>query len=101
MLRMMAMLIFLAAVGMICRRIWGTGLSGLLSSKAGERRITVERAQLLVVTLLIAGRYVMSMIFARGESVPPLGTVWLVLFGASCGVYLAMKAVRTFRTVSS
>jgi hypothetical protein len=79
-------------------RIWahGAGLRGLLTGKTDGTRITPERVQLLLVTLVIAGQYLVQVIVAQGNNVPTVGPLRLWVFGLSCAVYAAGNAVRTF-----
>lgn len=79
-------------------RIWahGAGLRGLLTGKTDGKKTTPERVQLLLVTLVIAGQYLVQVIVAQGNSVPAVGPLRLWVFGLSCAVYAAGNAVRTF-----
>jgi len=90
--------LLLLAVAGFALRIWahGAGLRGLLAGKTDGTKITPERVQLFLVTLVIAGQYLAQVIVAQGNSVPAVGPLRLWVFGLSCAVYAAGNAVRTF-----
>lgn len=70
-------------------------LDGLLDSKdsRGNGSYSVERAQLLIFTLLVAGKYLLAVIQnPNRDSLPDLPTEWVALLGGSQAIYLAGKA---------
>jgi hypothetical protein len=79
-------------------RLWarGAGLRGLLAGKTDGTKVIPERVQLLLVTLVIAGQYLVQVIVAQGNSVPPVGPLRLWIFGLSCAVYASGNALRTY-----
>jgi hypothetical protein len=68
---------------------------GLLAAP-GYTGVSAERLQLLAVTILVAFRYGMEVISAKGTGMPALGQRWLTIFATSCAIYLTIKAIRIF-----
>jgi len=64
-------------------------LAGLL--QADDEGFSPARAQMLMVTLLVAMQYLMRVI-QLGTAFPELPQSWLAALGASHGVYLGGKA---------
>lgn len=74
-------------------------LDGLLDSKdgGGNRSYSVERAQLLVFTLLVAGKYTLDVIQnPRRNSLPDLPVELVAVLGGSQAIYLGGKAWSRF-----
>lgn len=65
-------------------------LAGLVQDK--QRRVSVLRVQLLVLTVLFAVRYLWDLgvlVEAGGhQDLPAVGAGWVAALGVSCGVYL-------------
>jgi hypothetical protein len=95
--RGIAYVVALAVAVLFIVRIAATGrnLRSLLASKTTPARITPERIQLLVVTLLLAGWYLFRVLATRG-SIPPLNNLCIWAFGISCTLYAVGNALRTF-----
>jgi hypothetical protein len=74
----------------------GRALRSLLASKTTPARITPERVQLLLVTLLLAGWYLLQVLAARGSSIPPVNSLCIWAFGISSTLYAVGNALRTF-----
>lgn len=70
-------------------------LDGLLDSVdgRGNRSFSVERAQLLIFTLLVAAKYVLAVIHnPRRDSLPDLPTELVVVLAGSQAIYIGAKA---------
>jgi hypothetical protein len=83
----------LIALGMLRGTI---NCRGLLSHKTphGLGRVSAERVQLLVLTLVVAAKYLADAVAsAEVGRLPALPVVWLAALGASHGVYLGGKAL--------
>ena len=89
-------LAILVAIGLLRRTI---NSSGLLSERLGaaKGKLSPTRIQLLLVTLVVAAVYLGRVVSASGRTLPAISSGWLALFGASNAIYLAVKAVRTWR----
>src|SRR5262245_6782415 len=74
-------------------------LDGLLETvdERGQRSFSPGRAQLLIFTLLVAGRYLLAVIQnPNSNSLPALPPEMLVVLGGSQAVYLGGKAWSAF-----
>jgi hypothetical protein len=90
----LAVLATMLAFRMLTRQI---NLSGLLADTASGKSVTPERVQLLIVTAAVSVKCVVNLIWNPDGTMPGIGRWWLVLFGASAGVYAVVKWLRTFR----
>ena len=57
-------------------------------------RGTIEGWFLLVSALAVAARYLSALVGAA--AMPGIESGWLIGYGACCGIYLAVKAIRAF-----
>jgi hypothetical protein len=74
-------------------------LDGLLESKddQGTRSFSPERAQLLIFTLLVAGKYVLAVIQnPHRDSLPDLSAELVAVLGGSQAIYIGGKAWSRF-----
>ena len=96
--------VFVLLLGFVAVVVWKmiTGeisLDGLLDSKdgRGNRSYSVERAQLLVFTLLVAGKYVLAVIQnPHRDSLPDLPVELVAVLGGSQAIYVGGKAWSRF-----
>ncbi|ADW68929.1 hypothetical protein AciX9_1883 [Granulicella tundricola MP5ACTX9] len=87
-------LILLLAYLMVARRI---NLKGLLGSGSGFAGLKLERVLLLVVTVVVSLKYAIDLVTDGSGTMPGIGLWWLILFGASCAVYLIGTWLRVAR----
>ncbi len=75
-------------------------LDGLLDDKQGRSSFSPGRAQLLIFTLLVAGKYLLAVIQnPHRDSLPGLPVELVALLGGSQAVYLGGKAWSKFSPV--
>ncbi|WP_263380121.1 hypothetical protein [Granulicella paludicola] len=68
-------------------------LAGLFADKTRNQPVSPERVQLLISTIAVSARIVGQA--AHGSTVfPTVSTQELVVFGASSGVYMSVKAAK-------
>ena len=76
-------------------------LGGLLGDGTGDGtgagRVSPERVQLLVATIAMSFKVLASALHGNGNSLPEVSPVMLGMFGASGGVYAAVKALKAMR----
>jgi hypothetical protein len=85
----------LIAYRMLTRQI---KLGGLFSDGSPGGQVTAERVQLLMATLALSAKFVQSAMHGSSvSSLPDVSVQWLVVFGASSGVYASVKAWKMFR----
>jgi hypothetical protein len=67
--------------------------SGLLHgrTRAGDRYLSAERVQLLVVTLALAAQYVSEVIAGGRTFLPAVPHAWIAVLGGSHSLYLGGK----------
>jgi len=76
---------------MLTRRV---SLSGLFANKQTGQSMSPERLQLFVATLAMSAQYVGQVAHGDGKSMPDVSAQWLTIFGASSGIYAAVKAAK-------
>lgn len=94
------LVLLLGFVGVVIWKIASGEISlrGLLASKPDTHHPSIERIQLFVVTLFVAGRYVLAVIGnPHRDSLPDLPAAFVAVLGASQAIYLAVKAWPRFR----
>jgi hypothetical protein len=75
-------------------------MSGLLLRKNGSGSPSPERVQLLLATLAVSGKYLSEVFASPGSSkLPDISPDWLYVLGGSSAVYVAGKALTTFKGV--
>lgn len=76
-------------------------LSGLLGDGTGDGtghgQVSPERVQLLVMTIAVSFKVLGSALHGSGSSLPEVSPLTLGMFGASSGVYAAVKALKALR----
>ena len=71
-------------------------LDGLLRT-GRDAPVSPERVQLLVATIAVSFRFLATAMHGTGNRLPEVDAATLSAFGASSGVYAAVKALRAFR----
>lgn len=69
---------------------------GLFLDKSGSGAVRPERVQLMISTIVIAGKYLADMFSTSNPTLPQIGSGWLYLFGGSTGLYVARKLYEKF-----
>jgi hypothetical protein len=70
-------------------------LKGLLGNEDGTDDISPERLQLLLATMALAGKMVVSAVHGAAGTMQDIGPQWLYLFGGSSGIYASVKMGRS------
>ncbi len=83
----------LLAYRLLTRQI---SLNGLLR-QSRDAPVSPERVQLLVATIAVSYRFLAAAMHGTADSLPQVDGITLSVFGASSGVYAAVKAVKAFR----
>jgi len=81
------------AFQLLTRRI---SIRNLLCQKGASKAPSPERIQLLLATILLSFRYLSSLSHAPPDSLPPVSSDWLYVFGGSSTIYAVGKAINTF-----
>lgn len=85
-------LLLLAAL-LVYRALTGQlALNGLLSDPLKPQSVSPARVQLLLATLTICFQYLSQASHGNGTAMPNISPQWLLVFGASSGIYAAVKA---------
>ena len=71
-------------------------LDGLLRHRRGGP-VSPERVQLLVATIAVSFRFLVAATHEGSNSLPEVDAATLSVFGASSGLYAAVKALKAFR----
>jgi hypothetical protein len=69
---------------------------GLFLDKSGSGGVRPERVQLLISTIVIAGKYLADVFSTSNPTLPQIDSGWLYLFGGSTGLYVARKLYERF-----
>ena len=72
-------------------------LAGLLTDGIYPGRVSPERVQLLVATLVVSGQYAGAVLHSQNGIMPNVGRRPLVAFGVSGGIYGAVKGFKMLR----
>lgn len=86
---------FVVIYGLLTSRI---NVKGLFLDKSGSRAVRPERIQLLIATIVTAGKYLSDVFGSTGSALPHIDPTWLYLVSGSNGIYIARKAYEKFRT---
>lgn len=81
----------LLAYRMLTRKVV---VDGLLRDRTKGQAVSPERVQLLLATLALSAQYVAQVAHGSGTALPDVSSVWLGIFGASGGIYAAVKSAR-------
>jgi len=81
----------LAALGLLTRQV----VRGWMGQ--GGLRLSAEGAVLLAGAVATCSAYGLELARAGGDRMPGVSGVWVGVFAASCGMHVAMKAVRNLR----
>jgi len=90
---------FICLVGVIVVYRLLTGrisMAGIFGDKSGAPGTSPERVQLFLATLSLGVTYLGEVAKCTSAKMPDVSTDWLVLFGASSGVYVSVKGLKTF-----
>jgi hypothetical protein len=88
----LALLAATLAYRMLTRRI---SLGGLFADKVRDQDVSPERVQLLITTIAVGARIVGQA--AHGSNVlPEVSPAELAVFGASSGIYMSVKAAKSW-----
>ena len=96
--------VFALLLGLVAVVVWKIitreiSLDGLFDSTDAQntRSYSVERAQLLIFTLLVAGKYVLAVIQnPHRDSLPDLPVEFVAVLGGSQAIYIGGKAWSRF-----
>ena len=86
------LLVATLAYRMLTRKI---SLEGLLKDGPDASGVSPERVQLLLATLAVSGKFLGGTVHSAHGTMPDVSPQWLVIFGASGGVYATVKALKT------
>lgn len=64
---------------------------GLLLDKTGSGKVTPARVQLMIATIVVAGKFLVDASASRTPALPSIDSNWLYLLGGSSGIYVARK----------
>jgi len=64
---------------------------GLLLDKAGSGAVRPERVQLMITTIVVAGKFLADAFNSKTLALPTIDSDWLYLLGGSSGIYMARK----------
>ncbi len=81
----------LIAYRMLTRRI---NLGGLLGDGTRDGAVSPERVQLLVTTIAVSSKVLSAALHGTTNAMPEISPATLGIFGASSGVYAAVKAFK-------
>jgi len=66
-------------------------LRGLLLDKTGSGAVRPERVQLLITTMVVAGKFLADAFTSKTPTLPSIDSDWLYLLGGSSGIYTVRK----------
>jgi len=70
--------------------------SGLIMDKTRPNRVSPERVQLLISTLIICSGLIRNISISAHEPIPQVGSGWVALFGGSSAIYSVRKIFERF-----
>jgi len=69
---------------------------GLFLDKSGSGEVRPESVQLMISTIVVAGKYLTDVFSASNPTLPQIDSGWLYLFAGSTGLYVARKLYEKF-----
>jgi hypothetical protein len=83
----------MVAYRMLTRQI---DIGGIFGNKDGSPGASPERIQLFLATLSLGATYLGEVAKTTSAKMPDVSKEWLVVFGASSGLYVSVKGLKTF-----
>jgi hypothetical protein len=71
-------------------------MGGIFGNKDGSEGASPERIQLFLATLSLGATYLGEVAKSTSAKMPDVSKDWLILCGASSGVYVSVKGLKTF-----